>query len=215
VASHQCAAWLFDISRAPTRIHITTTARGYGLQGIHVHRVGSIHPDDRTEIENIPVTSLPRTLLDLAEVLPINRLERAIENAERRQLFDLNAMNELMDRSSGRHGLKPLSMLLSKLIEPARTRSELERSFLDRCREAGFPRPQVNALVAGYEVDAVWSDQRLIVELDGYAFHGTRAAFERDRSRDVQLQLAGYRVLRITGRMLDSGVAALGQLLAS
>ncbi len=71
------------------------------------------------------------------------------------------------------------------------------------CRDNGLPPPTVNAMIDGLEVDALWPAQRLIVELDGYEFHRTRAAFERDRARDGRLQLAGYRILRVTHRMLE------------
>jgi Protein of unknown function (DUF559)/Transcriptional regulator, AbiEi antitoxin len=203
-ASHRNAGGVWEIVSTPSDpIHITTTGRGLRQRpGVKLHRVRALHPDDTTEIDGIPVTSLPRTLLDLAEVITINRLERAIENAERLRIFDLNALTQLLGRSPGRHGRKPLSMLLSKLIEPDRTRSDLERDFVALCERAGIPPPRLNILIAGFEVDAVWLDARLIVELDSYAFHGTRAAFERDRARDAQLQIAGYRVLRITHRMI-------------
>ena len=205
LASHRNAGAVWNIVSAPAGpIHITTTKRGLRKRpGVKLHRVRSFQSDDRTEVDGIPVTSLPRTLLDLAEVLHITRLERAIENAERLRIFDLNAITELLSRSPGRHGRKPLSVLLSERIEPPRTRSELERDFLALTERAGLPRPQLNILIAGFEVDAVWPDRCLIIELDSYAFHGTRAAFERDRARDAQLQIAGYRVLRITHRMIS------------
>ena len=96
-------------------------------------------------------------------------------------------------------------MLLSKGRSPvSATRSELERRFLRVCHEAGLPPPSVNVPVAGFEVDAVWWSQRLVVELDGHAFHRTRTAFERDRIRDAALQVAGYRVLRVTYRRLEA-----------
>jgi hypothetical protein len=85
------------------------------------------------------------------------------------------------------------------------TRSKLEGRFLDLCKRAGLPRPAANAVVAGDEVDMLWRTERLVVELDGEQVHRTRAAFERDRRRDTALQIAGYRVVRITDRrMADS-----------
>ncbi len=93
------------------------------------------------------------------------------------------------------------------------TRSELERFFLDFCEEYRLPKPTLNAFVCDLEVDALWSRQRLIVELDGYAFHRTRAAFERDHARDTALQQAGYRVLRVTDRRLGEEAEAIAAIL--
>jgi very-short-patch-repair endonuclease len=92
--------------------------------------------------------------------------------------------------------------LLGDYREPPFTRSELERRFVDLCRAAGLPVPSTNIWIVTGEVDAAWPDRRLVVELDG-CHHRTAAAFERDRERDAQLQLAGYRVLRVTARRLE------------
>jgi uncharacterized protein DUF559 len=99
--------------------------------------------------------------------------------------------------------------LLSYREPPPITRSELERRFLDLCRDAGLPPPAVNAWVIDKEVDMLWAAQRLVVELDSRTYHQTRAAFERDRLRDAALQLAGYRVLRVTHRRLHTEPAAV------
>lgn len=203
--SHRAAAALAGIAPIPSgRIDVTFPARKSSRPGIRLHCVRHLHPDDRAEVDGVPVTSVARTLLDLAEVVSADRLARAFENADRMRLIDMRALHELCARSRGRHGLKPLRALLAEYAPSAvDTRSELERRFLGLCREAGLPRPLVNTVVAGHEVDALWPDRRLVAELDGYAFHGTRVAFERDRARDASLQLAGYRVLRFTARMLD------------
>jgi hypothetical protein len=111
-------------------------------------------------------------------------------------------VEEVCRRSHGRRALRPVLALLPSLRPAPPTRSDLERDFLGVCRKAGLPAPQVNVIVKGFEVDALWPDQRLVVELDSFEFHRTRAAFERDRARDAALQLAGYRVLRITWRRL-------------
>ncbi len=88
---------------------------------------------------------------------------------------------------------------------------------MDVCRKAGLPLPTINARVEGYEVDALWRSARLIVELDSWDFHRTRAAFERDRARDAVLQVAGYRVLRVSYRRLveepEAVVAMIRRLL--
>ena len=203
--SHRSAGAHLGIAPSATpHIDVTVAARRPARPGIKLHCVRHLHPADRTKLDGIPVTSVARTLLDLAEVVSSDRLARAVENADRLRLLDLRAADELCSRSRGRHGLKPLRAALSDYAPLyTETRSELERRFLAVCRHAGLARPSVNASLAGLEVDALWRDQRLVVELDGYAFHGTRAAFERDRARDTRLQLAGYRVLRVTSRMLD------------
>ena len=147
-------------------------------------------------------------------------LERAFEEAERLRLLDVRAIDQLCGRSRGRRGLRALGDLVREARPPAPAmRSELERRFLDLCRDADLPRPRVNSVVAGFEVDLLWPDRRLVVELDGHAFHHTRAAFERDRIRDGALQLAGYRVLRFTHRRLETdpvaAVESVRALLAS
>lgn len=181
-----------------------------------MHQVRRLHPADRILRDGIPVTSVARTLLDLAEVVPFRQLERAFEEAERLRVLDLPAIDQLCARSRGRRGLRPLGCLIAA-AQPSvpATRSELERRFLCLCREAGLPTPSVNVLVAGLEVDAVWQSQRLVVELDGHAFHRSRAAFERDRIRDAALQLAGYRVLRLTYRRLEAEPGVLAETVRS
>jgi very-short-patch-repair endonuclease len=220
VLSHRDAGALWEL-RPSTRNAVDVTAPGRTRRsrpGITVHRVRGLDPRDTTRRDGIPVTTVARTLLDLAEVLRPRELERAFEEAERLRLLDVNALEKLCRRSPGRHGLRPLTALLAEHRGPAPlTRSELESRFLDLCRDAGLPVPRVNVVIAGLEVDAVWPDQRLVVELDGHAFHQTRAAFERDRLRDTTLQLAGHRVVRVTWRRLTNDpeglAAAIGSLL--
>jgi very-short-patch-repair endonuclease len=165
--------------------------------------------DDRALRDGIPVIAVPRTLLDLAEVLGPRQLERAFEHAERLGLLDVRALRRLCERSRGRRGLRTLGDLLAAGSEPTDTRSALERRFAALCRAGDLPPPAFNVGVGGFEVDALWPRERLIVELDGYLFHRTRRAFESDRARDADLQLAGYRVLRITSRRLDREPAAV------
>jgi hypothetical protein len=122
-----------------------------------------------------------------------------IEEAERRGVFDLRAIEELCERSQGRRGLRPLVACLGAThAEPPHTKSDLEQMFLDLCRDWDLPTPTMNAYVEGYEVDAHWPGTDLVVELDSWAFHRTRGSFARDHERDLRLELAGYRVLRVT-----------------
>jgi very-short-patch-repair endonuclease len=107
-----------------------------------------------------------------------------------------------------------MRLLLDRDDGPALTRSVAERKLLRMIRAASLPSPVVNARVGRYEVDFLWREQRLIVEVDGFAWHSSRRAFERDRARDAELQLAGYRVLRITWRQLTREPNAVIQRIA-
>ena len=171
--------------------------------GLRVHSSRTLELEDAAVRDGIPVTTVERAILDLAELVDFRTLHRAFEEAERLRLVDMQALGRIYERNRGRHGLRPLRQLIagSRLPEPA-ARSELERRFLDLCHEAGLPRPASNALAAGFEVDALWPAERLVVELDGHQFHRTRTAFESDRARDAALVVAGYAVVRITYRRL-------------
>jgi very-short-patch-repair endonuclease len=183
-----------------------------------VHGTARLHPDDRAEVEGIPVTSVPRTLLDLAEVTSAQQLCRAYEAAERHELLDMQAVNELVTRSNGRRGLPALLALLD--YDPAHavaSKSDLESAFLDLVREAGLPLPQLNVSIEGFMVDAYWPRGRLVVELQSWEHHGHRQAFERDNERLGRLQVAGYSVLPLTYRQLrdqrDWVIHTIGELL--
>ncbi len=164
-------------------------------------------------VNGIPITTVARTLFDLAELLPLWQLERAFEEAERLRLFDLRALEAICARNPGRRALRPINRLLKALREPPATRSELERLFLDFCRAYGIPEPVFNVVVAGYEVDAWWPGTLIVVELDSYGFHSSRSAFEKDREKDLDLKLAEYEVIRITDRRIKSDPVALAEKL--
>lgn len=221
VLSHRSAGAVWEL-QATAAAAVDVTAPGPSRRrrpGIVVHRVRTLHPDDVTRREGIPVTTVARTLLDLAALVSRRQLERAFETAERLALLDARALENACRRQPHRRGSRLVRGVLADQREPPpATRSELERDFLELCRAARLPLPSVNGVVAGFEVDALWPRQRLVVEVDSLAFHATRAAFERDRLRDSALQVAGYRVLRVTHRRLrldPEGVAeAVGALLA-
>jgi predicted transcriptional regulator of viral defense system len=216
--SHRSAAALWELlPYAGSRVHVTAARRGRrSLRGICVHSIRRPHAENRAAHDGIPVTSVPRTLLDLAPTVRQHQLERAFEQAERLRLLDLAAVISLCERSNGHRGLRRLLPLLAQAELPvAETRSELERRFLRLCDDNGLPPAAVNVVVAGHEVDAVWPAARLVVEVDGFEYHGTRAAFERDRARDADLQLAGFRVLRVTARRLSREPQAIASAIQS
>jgi hypothetical protein len=170
--------------------------------GIQIHQI-RLPPDEITTHEGIPVTTVPRTLFDLAAVVPQRQLERALNEAEVLRLWDELTLDRLLERYPRRKGNRAVRAVLHNRREGATlTRSELEEMFVSLVDAAGLPRPELNVLVEGYLVDAVWREQRLVVELDGRDVHGTVAAFERDRERDRVLQVAGWRPVRITGRQM-------------
>ena len=163
--SHRSAARLWNLLRSSTDPTDVTTGRSPdGCPGIALHRSRRIHVEDRAVREGIPVTSVARTLLDLAEVVSRGRLDRAIEQAEHLQVFDLRAVDRLIARGRGRHGLQPLKAALRDYRPPPFTRSGLERRFFDLCDRSGLARPATNLFMAGQEVDMAWPEHKLIVE---------------------------------------------------
>jgi predicted transcriptional regulator of viral defense system/very-short-patch-repair endonuclease len=204
VASHLSAGWLWGLLRGrPGTIHVTVPTPRRANRPFCVHFV-DLPADDQTEVEDIPVTSLARTQLDLAARFSIPRLERMLERSEERQQFDLVALEEILSRAGHHPGAANLRRALSIYREdPAFVRSTLERRFLGLVRAAELPMPSMNFNVAGYELDAYWQSERFVVELDAYETHGTRAAFERDRLRHEDLKLQGVEMIRVTGPRLE------------
>ena len=160
-------------------------------------------------VEGIPVTAVPRTLLDCAASEPEWRLERFLERAEELELFDLRTVEKVLERTVGHPGHGRLRGAIALYREPAFSRSRLERRFLALVKRAGLPRPATGFNVVGHELDAYWPDERLAVELDTFGTHGSRGAFERDRRRDEDLALAGVETIRVTDRRLEREPAAV------
>jgi hypothetical protein len=202
VLSHRAAAALWGM-RGGTRLEVTVPSGHGRSHGIHVHRA-SLPPDERTTHRGIPTTTVPRTLLDLSAAVQRHELRGALREAERRRLTDPLSLHDLVAGYPRRPGLKAIRALLAEAGIGAKIiRSELEDCFQDFLVRAGLPLPQTNVVIEGYEVDCVWPEQRLIVELDGHASHSPTHAFELDRARDRRLEAAGWRVIRITWRQLE------------
>jgi hypothetical protein len=186
--SHRSAGRLWGLGFDFWKVEVT--GRG-GPGPIIVHRTR--RPPPPTKRDGIPVTSLGRTLVDLADVVTATRLERAFADAERLGILNINDVRPI----PGRRGL-------AVDLVPGETKSELERRFARFLLDHGFPRPVFNTLAEGIEVDAFWREQRVIVEIDSWEYHGkARKPFEDDRDKSNRLQLADYRVIRVTSRMLD------------
>jgi hypothetical protein len=163
--------------------------------------------DEVTTEYEIPVTTVARTLLDLAAVVKPRRLERAMREAKVRRLGDRPSLDDLLIRHHARRGSAAIRrVLVHGRIGAGILRSELEERFLAFVEKSGLPVPETNAPIEldgrWVEVDCLWRDRLLIVELDGRAVHGTSFAFDADRERDRSLQAMGWRVVRITWRQL-------------
>jgi very-short-patch-repair endonuclease len=156
-------------------------------------------------VRGIPVTSVERTLMDLADVVSLPVLRRAARQAEVLQL----PVGAPRENAHGRRGAPSLDALSLQRADLTFTRSDLESRFLRLCRRFGIPGPEVNIVIEGIECDFVWRGARLVVEADGHRFHGTRSAFEEDRRRDVALGRAGWRVHRFTYAQITRESAAV------
>jgi very-short-patch-repair endonuclease len=207
VASHHAAARLRDLPvPAAAEIHVTVPRILRPRAGIRFHR-RSLPRDEVDAMAGIPTTTTARALFDLAEVLPPHRVEKAVDQAEYRRLTDVVALPALIDRYPGHRGNAALrEILASQTLGEDRTESELEDGFREFLRKRCLPAPRQNVpmVVGGMSIrpDCVWPQQRLIVELDGRPAHERRRAFESDRARDRRLQVAGWRVVRITWAQL-------------
>ena len=215
VLSHRAAAALHELRTTPGMIDVTVPKHRH-VPGLRCHRSRCLRPPDRTVIDGIPVTSLHRTLLDMASLERDQRLRSLLEAAQRRELLRPTQLDELIARSRGHRGAMPLKRALDELHgEAPWTQSALEQRFLELIREAGFPDPQTNVVVDGVVVDCFWPRHNLVVELDGYAFHRSRRSFEEDRRKDIRHALAGRRSMRITQAGLARGVRDVGALLSA
>lgn len=206
--SHRSAAALWGLTGSHGGLIEITAIAGRERPGIAVHEGGIVN-EERTAVDAIPVTTVARTLFDLAEVVDEQRLERTFEEADRLGLLEIVALEDVCARGYGRRALRPIRRLIDTALMPETTRSALEARFLAFCHEHALPPPQTNVSVQNHEVDALWPHERLVVEVDGWAFHRHRAAFERDRARDAAMQAAGYRVIRVTHRRLESEPAGV------
>jgi hypothetical protein len=215
VLSHWSASGRWELLR-PSGGPYVIARRRCAIPGIQVQVVRDLDPRDRTKRDRIPITTVPRTLLDLAAVADERVLRRAVNEADRRGRLNRRAIQELLERNPRRPGTKALRCLVAAVDPQARrTRSDLEVAFLELCRKYGIPTPVSNGNVEGIEVDMHWPGTNLIVELDSYEYHRTPAEFDSDRRRDAALMAKGYVVLRISDQWLDTDPAGVAEAVYS
>jgi very-short-patch-repair endonuclease len=191
--SHETAAWWWQLlDREPRTIDVVTPHRRSSLPSLRLHHRPGL---ERVLHRGLPVTSVPETLLGVAATSGQRTLRRALAKADFKRWLDLAELDAARGRGRpGSAGL--LAALRHHLPQYSRTLSPLEDLFLDLCRAHDLPMPEVNVEVEGFKVDALWREQRLVVELDGGEAHGTPAAVKADRGRDLALRLAGYLLRR-------------------
>jgi hypothetical protein len=217
VLSHASAAALWEL-RPSAAVYIDVTIRRTGRRtrrGIRIHRPRTLPANETTTHLGIPTTTPARTILDLAAMLSATRLNRLLDQAEILELTDYPALAAIARAHAGHHGATKLQRALQTHYAGATlTNSDLEVRFLELCRSRGLPMPLVNADLAGKQVDFLFTDARLVVEVDSWRYHKTRHAFENDRARDVITTRAGYRTLRFTDRQLEREPRAVADAIA-
>lgn len=222
VLSHLDAAALWRIYESlGIAVHVTTTSRGGRyLPGIHAHRARKLDPADVTIKDGIPVTTVARTLIDLTDLLPTDRILRAVREAEYLKLLDLDTLIAAVERANGRKNLTELHQALERHTPGQIVRDELEHRFQELRHRGGLKEPLSNVKVKTsrrtYTVDCLWPDEGVVVELDGRAAHIRAAAFEEDRARDAALAAIGLLPLRFTWyRVTCEGEEVLAELNAT
>ena len=205
--SHRAALALWDLRETASGL-IEVTVRGPGKpgpEGVVVRCTRVLADADAAEVDGIAVTSLAWTVVDYAAIANQRQVRLVLEALDRRHIYIGRELDELLERTPNRKGGKTLRKAIAEMKGPAPwLQSELEETFRELIRASDLPEHEANVLVEGELVDALWRHERVIVELDGFAFHKSRAQFEADRLRDAKLTVAGYRVLRVTQQRLQN-----------
>jgi hypothetical protein len=222
VLSHRTAAALHEL-RPTQRVKVDVTVpgrTGRARKGIDVHRSTMLTRADVTIVNGIPCTSVARTLLDLAAVLPRRPVERAFDQAEIMQVLNLRAVDDTLRRNPTHPGVPTVNAILEEhYIGKTPTANELEEAFFAICRRASARIPEVNQWIdlddgePPIKADFLWREQRVIVETDGRSVHGTHQAQQRDPRRDQRAILAGWTPIRAPWRQVMSRPAELERVI--
>lgn len=215
VLSHESAAALWSIEDREGLITISLPSPKQSRSGgLRVHSVRIASADLRTR-RGIPLTSPARTLIDLATTASRERLEHALNAADRSDLTDPERLRKELAEQAGLRGTPALRAILDERTFVL-TASGLERRFLPLASRAGLPRPETAVWIAGYEVDFHWPDLGLVVETDGLRYHRTPSQLERDSRRDQAHAAMGLRTLRFSHSQVrydpESVVSALAEV---
>jgi predicted transcriptional regulator of viral defense system len=207
--SHSTAAWWRGLlDDQPRQIHISTPRQCGSQPGITVHARRAF---DRVWHRGLPMTTLPQTFLDLAATHPLRTVRRALAKADYAHLLDVPAIEARLGK--GRPGSAKLRLALERhQPELANSKSRLEALFFEICEEAGFSLPVLNQYIAGWQVDAVWPEKGIAVELDGYGNHHTPAQLRRDRRKELALRNAGLTPVRYSEEQLNQRAEVIADL---
>jgi very-short-patch-repair endonuclease len=217
VLSHEQAGLMWgmfppwvEIDLEPVNVTVPRRSRRGRRPGIAVHRA-ALDRDERTVHRGIPISSPGRTLADLAPRLTPRELESCVDRAITENLVTPSTVRRAATRRRNAVALRALLQAAERFDSV--TESALEEAFLRLVREAGLPRPTLNAPIAGMRVDAIWHGERVAVELDGYRWHRTRSRQESDRRREARLRRDGWMPLRYSARqLLDEPLAVVADV---
>jgi hypothetical protein len=209
--SHGSALTLWGIWRRWDRPFDVTVRLDRRPQGVRVHR-NRLERRDITRHHGIPVTRLARTLLDQAPHMTSKSLTRAVNDGRLTSAVSLADLCDVIRRYPSHRGRVRLEAVIGITSERP-TRSRFEDDFFAFSERYGLPQPQLNVMVCGYEVDALFTDEKVIVELDGWDYHSSRRSFEDDRERDADTTEAGFVTVRLTRRRFEGNPAREAQRL--
>jgi very-short-patch-repair endonuclease len=208
VVSHRSAAEMFGLlPQNGGDVHVTVAGRNVAPRdGVRRHRVSAFARGEVTKMRGIPLTSVARTICDLAATELFRVVEAAFQEALYRDIVSPDRLAQVLAREPRRKGAPVIRALLE---DPRMTRSERERALVRLIDQAQLPRPLTNVRLHGYLADAYWPAEGLVIEFDGWQGHGHRNAFERDRKRDQVMLANGLRPMRVTDRHLRQESVAL------
>jgi len=211
--THASAAWLWGLRpELPATIDVTVPRPGGGKHlDISLHHSSTLVAVERGRLAGIPATTVPRTMLDVAATGSAREANDVVEQAERRGLLDLDAVDAMLGRRRGDRGAARLRRATEIYRDPVFSRARSERLFLAAIKDAGLPRPALNLWVEKWEIDAYWEAERFAVEVDGWDAHRTRRAFENDHLRWEEMKLAGIEVVPISARRIEEHPREVGE----
>lgn len=217
VLSHLTAGAVYEVIRiaAGQPIHVTVLIPKKSRPGIVVHRSRTLTAADLTLHHGLPITSVARTLFDIAGILPAREVEWALDEALGRKIVTLGEIRELLARTKGRRAAAVLGALVESRTNNAGSRTKWERRAAGAFRAAGFPPFEQNVWYLGYQHDFLWRRQRVALEIDGLQWHSTLSRMNRDDTKQKALERNGIDANRVTNADIDHRLIQVVALMAA